>query len=1394
MSCSQMEMDLFHDHIKCGDCDKVELMIDKYPQEKYFCNSSNESAVKTAIEWRRYDIYELLLSRGIWLSLGEDITTFSIDDQSKIKIKHINRKFFKDPNAEHLMRLFSMSRLSHYSSDIERPEHNIMIIKAFEDLNKLKWIEPILKVAATSKDLKIVFDFDSDSVECLDPKKSKTVEGITYPRDQFVYVGAKGLRNDATWNEVLGTLIHELCHFAMEMIYNSNCKPYFDSDTKRQREFSEIVRKCELEKAAEDLVAIVYNPVYSDDVQHAELIVRVPHLIAFYNSNEEKYLEVSEKFQELFDYYAKYVLADLKSQHPKLEARGRIAELNEQCLKLDSIIRSEVSMTATAPTVKLDASNKVLHLASNCPQVSMKAIYQQLSSHVAFNSYIFIDLKALENRKIFDCVAGAFNLCTQPTIVVDCDQSDQKSLNEIVKGLNDKGLTQRIIFVTDNKLIVPSVSSNAVTHLWNHFSNDFQKLLLLREISFQGINIQLKDIIDNLPEVAIATQLNSFDTAGSSSIPLNSLVKRQRIEIGNENIIEDKILKVMNAMPFNKLVKRQKKIEIGTEIKFDRPVNFVERSFLNENSEHNSYSHSWDPFGWVEDFKNVLEIDGLVEKSKNEQDFFGILLYDKPGMGKSTVFKFLTKELKEKLPQKWILFMDLKLYSSSYQKDKDVSANFSNSDEISDFFCSNVINAGSVESQVFKYLFDKNRVIILMDGFDEICPSYKKFALKLISGIKAGTKNQVWISTRPHLMAELESFKLTKLQLKPFDEQDCTSFFEKFLKNKNVGQETSAKLLLEIETFLKTTRLNALYASYASPLVMKLISEVIEEDSYVLSSNLFSLYEQFEKKMYKKCMSKGSEAEKDLAKALSNQELSNYFFGLSLRVVIDDDDDEIFKVFFQEMPQLPIYEIVRTGIVESDSSNNLQFIHRSFAEFFVAKFMFSKIKTKNISDSKLEDIVTLFSKVLKLTHIFGSMVPVFLDHAFESVKNDDYEICINNFKKFPSDLKNPSHYFSMTNLIENGCLNLIKMISRHLISDPYSFWRNDFIDLTPLAKQNQQFFDGFWPLAEEFLRSDNLAKLLLQRNDFSRLILQNALLASNLEIFNSIVEKAERILIRADFEYFLIGGDHRNYLFYALEFELSFEKVFSIHKQKLSTVQIKEMLKSRDNTSTRGSLLLNATKEEKSSANLKCLCDTLSEYLADTNELRLFILDSYGGELGLAAKYGNAAYFDILWTFISQIFKGNTLLQFLETEETDLSVFHHAARSKKKDTFKFVLQLYKDKFNNEKIKEMILANVKGESILSYLIRVEDSSEANLIALWEYIQDLFEIEEIKMLLNRTSHCNETLFEIAAEVNRSFLGILMKFVNEHYSEHESFGIRTKIESISSYESRITEQEDE
>lgn len=455
-----------HQHIKDDNITDVNRIVEhfrrKHPQLIHACDEKGNSAAFIALSYNKFHIYEILIANGFSLEPTESIKVLwekicesrgIVDKDEALKLKKslrlIHLSYFKSASHRHLNILSAKSKLS-LNSDEQRRDYRELIDRAFEDLNEIEDIVPLLKLAASSECLEIIFDFRKRSVEHMDPTATTGTLGTTYPSGT-IYIGAEELLDDSTTkNEVLGVLAHELCHYAMKLVYNNSCKPYAQNSA-RKRKFRAINKFCKTYQNSEDIISRVYNCGYPVKVYHAELITRVPHLMAFYKSSQKVLEDRRQQFSKLFNYYSSTVV-DMKLKLERDEALAIKHRLNVVCGVLTCSENPEIYNTPEdSEALKLYLSKvdlPLLNVATNCTALTMISIYKKLKSTDEF--YSFTNLEHFEEYETND-VESLLKLFDQLIIVIDCVGHEQHKIEEIVVKLR-KSNVNRVILVTNHAI------------------------------------------------------------------------------------------------------------------------------------------------------------------------------------------------------------------------------------------------------------------------------------------------------------------------------------------------------------------------------------------------------------------------------------------------------------------------------------------------------------------------------------------------------------------------------------------------------------------------------------------------------------------------------------------------------------------------------------------------------------------------------------------------------------------------------------------------------------------------------------------------------------------------------------------------------------------------------
>jgi hypothetical protein len=149
-------------------------------------------------------------------------------------------------------------------------------------------------------------------------------------------------------------------------------------------------------------------------------------------------------------------------------------------------------------------------------------------------------------------------------------------------------------------------------------------------------------------------------------------------------------------------------------------------------------------------------------------------------MDKTTLLAQMFKRIKQMFPAHWLVRIDLNDYTALFEAQK---GNKMDKERILEFLSKKVLKLEShLEKELFRKSFEENelsKVVVMVDGFDEISPSYKETVTDMLQVLKQTPLEQLWLTTRPHLRDSLED-KLQQLSytLQPFYEVEQVEFLK----------------------------------------------------------------------------------------------------------------------------------------------------------------------------------------------------------------------------------------------------------------------------------------------------------------------------------------------------------------------------------------------------------------------------------------------------------------------------------------------------------------------------------------------------------------------------------------------------------------------------------------
>jgi ankyrin repeat protein len=374
------------------------------------------------------------------------------------------------------------------------------------------------------------------------------------------------------------------------------------------------------------------------------------------------------------------------------------------------------------------------------------------------------------------------------------------------------------------------------------------------------------------------------------------------------------------------------------------------------------------------------DLDKLLQQAKQQRV---TVIADKAGMGKSTVLTYLSKQIEQKCPAHWLVRVDLNDYSELLKANEGKQMDKM---WVLEFVSKKVLKLEThLEKELFKKAVEGNevsKVVIMVDGFDEVCPKYKEIVLDMLQVLKQTSLEQLWVTTRPHLSEELED-KLQQLSytLHPFSEDEQFEFLKKFW-HETLNLEDTNQQQFEIYA---TALIRKLAQSISDkdndftgvPLQTCMLAEAFEEEfrSFYLSHStqpelprkldLLGLYRRFIDRKYDICY---QEKSKTAAGNLAAENQQKIYFKwmqeqhqrLALQVLFTDD-----QVTFLQIDHDSNEGLAMIGIVQRNNEGELHFIHRTFAEYYVAEFLMNQLTEKIEQYTQVQEV--LLNKVLLRT-------------------------------------------------------------------------------------------------------------------------------------------------------------------------------------------------------------------------------------------------------------------------------------------------------------------------------------------------------------------------------------------------------------------------------------------
>jgi ankyrin repeat protein len=744
-----------------------------------------------------------------------------------------------------------------------------------------------------------------------------------------------------------------------------------------------------------------------------------------------------------------------------------------------------------------------------------------------------------------------------------------------------------------------------------------------------------------------------------------------------------------------------------------------------------------------------------------------MLISDTAGMGKSTVLTHLSKHIKQNFPAKWVVRIDLNGHTDALKALKQTRID---KERAIDFVSENVLKfKPGLEMELLRECCEtkqKVRIVIMLDGFDEISPFYKETVIDLVQALRQTAVEQLWVTTRPHLRDELED-KLQQLSytLEPFSERDQVEFLTRFWCLKDWFTEPhdkeeelqGNKLEIYAEHLIKklATSIHDKDKEFTGiPLQSLLLAEAFDEEvkkfyrsaesmpELTFSLDLLDLYRKFIQRKYDIYQMEKFQVPVNNAFAIEQRErdlkhMSEDHHLLALKVLFTEEQVALFKSNSQ--CTFSAEQLTRIGIVQIRDEGKPHFIHRTFAEYCVADCLVNRLTEGNNTSEQVQDFV--------LKDIFRKaefrVIRVFVD-AFLSRSKLSGEVL--------QQYGNRMHNFG------NDCVIIMHRAVRECNANIVAV----LLDSLQAAK-----------------RKDTLVQLLLAQGRKRKTAWLLATERGNIQILQKLWECAKFNLTKEEINKFLLatGSEGLTALYVAARWgKLDIlQKIWEWANQNLTTDEINNKLLLA--TDHKGMTALHKAAERGKVNTFRKIWDWYIEKITteEINNELLLATDHVGRTVfHMAAQGGQLEVLQKIWEWAKKNLTtheiNNKLL--LGTDIERKTVWHLAARWGKLDILHKIMELANENLTTEEIKNKLLLATDNKRRTAWHVAADWGKLEVLQKIWQWATEKLTTEEINnKLLLATDNEGLTAWYVAARWGK--LDILQKiweWANENLTTEE------------------------
>uniref|UniRef100_A0A6P7H2G3 Uncharacterized protein LOC114346091 n=1 Tax=Diabrotica virgifera virgifera TaxID=50390 RepID=A0A6P7H2G3_DIAVI len=492
-------------------------------------------------------------------------------------------------------------------------------------------------------------------------------------------------------------------------------------------------------------------------------------------------------------------------------------------------------------------------------------------------------------------------------------EDTKHDLEAMLKSISVKDY-KTVIFITHNRNIISQFKPDHTIDepiKFDDFDSESQTRILFKELDFQGSNLELRELLEH-----------------------HCLKNMQD---------EDTLIEILSDKKFKILSYDDTKI---TNFYIPRIICFPYSDQTEENFAK-----------WV------------VNEPNNKL----LIIADEPGMGKSTILSNLKNSLIAN-HKYWFLKINLNMCQgilNKYKHCKDTEY------DMKRFLC----DIKQLTCHFDKMLFGMYKIIIIFDGFDDVSPDYDEVVLNLVKHcLNASNIKRIIVTTRNNCQHIFNLPNSVVCSLQPLNKDEQSKFLLNYwcgqltIENTQTNIQKCSDFVEEIITKMSENLRYCFVNTFLSnPLHCSLVAKIFEKDCWnyintgafdttaLVELNLTQLYTKFINTIKEEYMKK-NDCNGNITLMRSMESSFNmaiqYHRKCALQLLFPEHD--VNRDF-----RIPPYSFSvhdrdlsnRIGILNT-SEASFSFIHKTFAEYFVAEHLTHVINKSSDDNNFLKILIT----------------------------------------------------------------------------------------------------------------------------------------------------------------------------------------------------------------------------------------------------------------------------------------------------------------------------------------------------------------------------------------------------------------------------------------------------